>query len=139
MTRVMSILHCPLLQARVEVVVIQKSSPHCEYLAAKSKTSAPAMISLSSTDLPSKGIRKKEGDVCFSKCCLNHLLTYSFTSRSLSELEGIHVGGDMGDKVRQVTERATLFRITSNAMINVGYTCLNYSQRQGSVSDTYFS
>lgn len=25
----------------------------------------------------------------------------------------------MGDKIRQVTERATLFRITSNAMINV--------------------
>lgn len=25
----------------------------------------------------------------------------------------------MGDKIKQVTERATLFRITSNAMINV--------------------
>lgn len=32
----------------------------------------------------------------------------------------------MGEKIRQVTERATLFRITSNAMINVGHpiTCL---------------
>lgn len=40
--------------------------------------------------------------------------------RSLSELEGLRVGvGDMGDKIRQVAERATLFRITSNAMINV--------------------
>lgn len=28
--------------------------------------------------------------------------------------------GEAGDKIRQVTERATLFRITSNAMINVG-------------------
>ena len=43
------------------------------------------------------------------------------THRSLSELEGIRVGGDMGEKIRQVTERATLFRITSNAMINVGH------------------
>ncbi|KAM4603734.1 oxysterol-binding protein 1 isoform 2-T2 [Polymixia lowei] len=42
----------------------------------------------------------------------------SALQRSLSELEGIRVAGDMGDKVRQVTERATLFRITSNAMIN---------------------
>ncbi|KAM7419505.1 hypothetical protein PAMA_016563 [Pampus argenteus] len=42
----------------------------------------------------------------------------SALQRSLSELEGIHVAGDMGEKIRQVTERATLFRITSNAMIN---------------------
>ncbi|XP_019958706.1 oxysterol-binding protein 1 isoform X12 [Paralichthys olivaceus] len=42
----------------------------------------------------------------------------SALQRSLSELEGIRVGGDMGEKIRQVTERATLFRITSNAMIN---------------------
>lgn len=39
--------------------------------------------------------------------------------RSLSELEGIRVGGETSEKIRQVTERATLFRITSNAMINV--------------------
>lgn len=43
----------------------------------------------------------------------------SYAHRSLSELEGLRVGGDMGEKIRQVTERATLFRITSNAMINV--------------------
>uniref|UniRef100_A0A3Q3VRR3 Oxysterol-binding protein n=1 Tax=Mola mola TaxID=94237 RepID=A0A3Q3VRR3_MOLML len=42
----------------------------------------------------------------------------SALQRSLSELEGLRVGGDMGEKIRQVTERATLFRITSNAMIN---------------------
>lgn len=41
--------------------------------------------------------------------------------RSLSELEGVKLGGDTSDKIRQVTERATLFRITSNAMINVRY------------------
>ena len=41
--------------------------------------------------------------------------------RSLSELEGVKIGGDTGDKIRQVTERATLFRITSNAMINVSH------------------
>lgn len=39
--------------------------------------------------------------------------------RSLSELESIKLGGETSDKIRQVTERATLFRITSNAMINV--------------------
>uniref|UniRef100_A0A8C9RLD0 Oxysterol-binding protein n=1 Tax=Scleropages formosus TaxID=113540 RepID=A0A8C9RLD0_SCLFO len=42
----------------------------------------------------------------------------SALQRSLSELEGVRLGGDTGDKIRQVTERATLFRITSNAMIN---------------------
>ncbi|XP_062865147.1 oxysterol-binding protein 1 isoform X2 [Trichomycterus rosablanca] len=42
----------------------------------------------------------------------------SALQRSLSELESIKLGGENGDKIRQVTERATLFRITSNAMIN---------------------
>uniref|UniRef100_A0A4W4ECP3 Oxysterol-binding protein n=2 Tax=Electrophorus electricus TaxID=8005 RepID=A0A4W4ECP3_ELEEL len=42
----------------------------------------------------------------------------SALQRSLSELEGIKLGGETSDKIRQVTERATLFRITSNAMIN---------------------
>uniref|UniRef100_A0A3B1ITX5 Oxysterol-binding protein n=1 Tax=Astyanax mexicanus TaxID=7994 RepID=A0A3B1ITX5_ASTMX len=42
----------------------------------------------------------------------------SALQRSLSELEGVKLGGDTSDKIRQVTERATLFRITSNAMIN---------------------
>ncbi|XP_062244121.1 oxysterol-binding protein 1 isoform X2 [Platichthys flesus] len=52
----------------------------------------------------------------------------SALQRSLSELEGIRVGGDMGEKIRQVTERATLFRITSNAMINACRDFLSLAQ-----------
>ncbi|XP_037620516.1 oxysterol-binding protein 1-like isoform X7 [Sebastes umbrosus] len=52
----------------------------------------------------------------------------SALQRSLSELEGIRVGGDMGEKMRQVTERATLFRITSNAMINACRDFLSLAQ-----------
>uniref|UniRef100_A0A3Q2ZUS7 Oxysterol-binding protein n=1 Tax=Kryptolebias marmoratus TaxID=37003 RepID=A0A3Q2ZUS7_KRYMA len=53
----------------------------------------------------------------------------SALQRSLSELEGLRVGGgDMGEKIRQVTERATLFRITSNAMINACRDFLSMAQ-----------
>uniref|UniRef100_A0A4W6EKV1 Oxysterol-binding protein n=1 Tax=Lates calcarifer TaxID=8187 RepID=A0A4W6EKV1_LATCA len=52
----------------------------------------------------------------------------SALQRSLSELEAIRVGGDMGEKIRQVTERATLFRITSNAMINACRDFLSLAQ-----------
>ncbi|XP_008297499.1 oxysterol-binding protein 1 isoform X5 [Stegastes partitus] len=52
----------------------------------------------------------------------------SALQRSLSELEGIRVGADMGEKIRQVTERATLFRITSNAMINACRDFLSLAQ-----------
>ncbi|XP_043967698.1 oxysterol-binding protein 2 isoform X2 [Gambusia affinis] len=38
--------------------------------------------------------------------------------RSLSELEGLKVPLEGGEKIKAVNERATLFRITSNAMIN---------------------
>uniref|UniRef100_A0A8C7MA29 Oxysterol binding protein 2b n=1 Tax=Oncorhynchus kisutch TaxID=8019 RepID=A0A8C7MA29_ONCKI len=38
--------------------------------------------------------------------------------RSLSELEALRVPVEGGEKVKGVNERATLFRITSNAMIN---------------------
>ncbi|KAM4616866.1 oxysterol-binding protein 2 isoform 1-T1 [Polymixia lowei] len=38
--------------------------------------------------------------------------------RSLSELEGLRVPVEGGEKIKAVNERATLFRITSNAMIN---------------------
>ncbi|NWI61361.1 OSBP1 protein, partial [Calyptomena viridis] len=38
--------------------------------------------------------------------------------RSLSELENLRLPPDSGDKIKAVNERATLFRITSNAMIN---------------------
>lgn len=49
------------------------------------------------------------------------LISLFHTRRSLSELEALRVSGDVGDKMKQVTERATLFRITSNAMINVSH------------------
>lgn len=39
--------------------------------------------------------------------------------RSLSELEELRGSAESTDKVKAVNERATLFRITSNAMINV--------------------
>ncbi|KAM4585430.1 oxysterol-binding protein 1 isoform 3-T5 [Odontesthes bonariensis] len=52
----------------------------------------------------------------------------SALQRSLSELEGLRVGGDTGEKIRQVTERATLFRITSNAMINACRDFLSLAQ-----------
>lgn len=39
--------------------------------------------------------------------------------RSLSELESLNTTQDMSMKIKAVNERATLFRITSNATINV--------------------
>lgn len=39
--------------------------------------------------------------------------------RSLSELEALRLPAESSEKIKQVNERATLFRITSNAMINV--------------------
>uniref|UniRef100_A0A8C0D809 Oxysterol-binding protein n=1 Tax=Balaenoptera musculus TaxID=9771 RepID=A0A8C0D809_BALMU len=38
--------------------------------------------------------------------------------RSLSELDGLRIPCESGEKLKAVNERATLFRITSNAMIN---------------------
>uniref|UniRef100_A0A8C5UVG5 Oxysterol-binding protein n=1 Tax=Microcebus murinus TaxID=30608 RepID=A0A8C5UVG5_MICMU len=38
--------------------------------------------------------------------------------RSLNELDGLKIPPDSGEKLKAVNERATLFRITSNAMIN---------------------
>ncbi|KAK2865911.1 hypothetical protein Q7C36_001967 [Tachysurus vachellii] len=52
----------------------------------------------------------------------------SALQRSLSELESIKLGGETSDKIRQVTERATLFRITSNAMINACRDFLSLAQ-----------
>lgn len=43
--------------------------------------------------------------------------------RSLNELEELRGCSDGSDRVKAVNERATLFRITSNAMINVGARC----------------
>uniref|UniRef100_A0A3Q2NQJ3 Oxysterol-binding protein n=1 Tax=Fundulus heteroclitus TaxID=8078 RepID=A0A3Q2NQJ3_FUNHE len=52
----------------------------------------------------------------------------SALQRSLSELDGLRLTGEAGDKIRQVTERATLFRITSNAMINACRDFLSLAQ-----------
>nr|XP_033812632.1 oxysterol-binding protein 2 isoform X1 [Geotrypetes seraphini] len=43
--------------------------------------------------------------------------------RSLSELENLRLPAESGEKIKAVNERATLFRITSNAMIN---TCRDF-------------
>ena len=48
--------------------------------------------------------------------------------RSLSELEELRGSSDSTDKVKAVNERATLFRITSNAMINVSSHTASLSQ-----------
>lgn len=39
--------------------------------------------------------------------------------RSLNELDGLRIPYESSEKLKAVNERATLFRITSNAMINV--------------------
>lgn len=52
----------------------------------------------------------------------------SALQRSLSELDSLRLSGEAGDKIRQVTERATLFRITSNAMINACRDFLSLAQ-----------
>lgn len=46
--------------------------------------------------------------------------------RSLSELETLKLPAESNEKIKQINERATLFRITSNAMINVsgGFLCV---------------
>ncbi|KAJ8007978.1 hypothetical protein DPEC_G00099960 [Dallia pectoralis] len=52
----------------------------------------------------------------------------SALQRSLSELDSLRLTAEAGDKIRQVTERATLFRITSNAMINACQDFLSLAQ-----------
>jgi len=42
-----------------------------------------------------------------------------FLQKALSELESMENPQEIVSKVKQVNERATLFRITSTAMINV--------------------
>lgn len=49
--------------------------------------------------------------------------------RSLSELENLKLPAESGEKIKAVNERATLFRITSNAMINVSTAAV--ASRQG--------
>ncbi|XP_076854111.1 oxysterol-binding protein 2 isoform X1 [Brachyhypopomus gauderio] len=53
-------------------------------------------------------------------CTCNELIAKhgAALQRSLSELEALRVLVEGGEKIKAVNERATLFRITSNAMIN---------------------
>ncbi|KAI1293548.1 Oxysterol-binding protein 1 [Halotydeus destructor] len=51
--------------------------------------------------------------------------------RSLTELEQIDTAGEAATKSKSINERATLFRITSNAMINSCSEYLNISQSHG--------
>ncbi|XP_067015224.1 oxysterol-binding protein 1 isoform X2 [Anabrus simplex] len=51
--------------------------------------------------------------------------------RSLSELESLDSTQDVSTKLKSVNERATLFRITSNAMINTCSEYLDLAQSQG--------
>ncbi|GAA6086537.1 oxysterol-binding protein 2 isoform X1, partial [Tachysurus ichikawai] len=54
-------------------------------------------------------------------CTCNDLIAKhgAALQRSLSELEALRVPVEGNEKIKAVNERATLFRITSNAMINV--------------------
>ena len=51
----------------------------------------------------------------------NDLITKhgSGLQRALSELESMGNAADVGSRLKIINERATMFRITSNAMINV--------------------
>ncbi|XP_043924243.1 oxysterol-binding protein 2-like [Protopterus annectens] len=53
-------------------------------------------------------------------CTCNDLIAKhgAALQRSLSELENLKLPAEGGEKIKAVNERATLFRITSNAMIN---------------------
>ncbi|KAJ9599602.1 hypothetical protein L9F63_009919, partial [Diploptera punctata] len=51
--------------------------------------------------------------------------------RSLSELESLDTAQDVPTKLKSVNERATLFRITSNAMINTCSEYLDLAQTHG--------
>ncbi|KRY38292.1 Oxysterol-binding protein 2 [Trichinella spiralis] len=55
----------------------------------------------------------------------------SSLQKSLSEVEQISNGADLSAKVRTIHERATLFRITIDAMINACHEYVDYSQSQG--------
>lgn len=63
----------------------------------------------------------------------NELITKHGTAlqRALSELEALDSTQDLSAKIRAINERATLFRITSNAMINTCSEYLELAQTQG--------
>lgn len=54
--------------------------------------------------------------------------------RSLSELDSLKIPCESSEKLKVVNERATLFRITSNAMINVSARPHQLAQGSGSLS-----
>lgn len=60
----------------------------------------------------------------------NNLIVNHGTSlqRALSELDHLQSGGDAGSKMKAINERATLFRITTNAMINVSVVCVSVAR-----------
>ena len=47
--------------------------------------------------------------------------------RALTEVEQLESGMDVSSKIKVINERATMFRITSNAMINVSYGFILYA------------
>lgn len=61
--------------------------------------------------------------------CNNLIVNHGTTlQRSLAELDHIQSGeGDTSTKMKAINERATLFRITTNAMINVRKPCISHS------------
>ncbi|XP_055945892.1 oxysterol-binding protein 1-like [Argiope bruennichi] len=64
--------------------------------------------------------------------CNDLILKHGFAlQRSLSEIENLETVPDAVNKIRSVNERATLFRITSNAMINACQDYLQLAQTQG--------
>ncbi|GFS49316.1 oxysterol-binding protein 1 [Nephila pilipes] len=64
--------------------------------------------------------------------CNDLILKHGFAlQRSLSEIENLDTVPDAVNKIRSVNERATLFRITSNAMINACQDYMQLAQTQG--------
>ncbi|XP_015917026.1 oxysterol-binding protein 1 isoform X2 [Parasteatoda tepidariorum] len=64
--------------------------------------------------------------------CNDLILKHGFAlQRSLSEIENLETVPDAVNKIRSVNERATLFRITSNAMINACHEYMQLAQNQG--------
>lgn len=57
--------------------------------------------------------------------------------RSLNELDSLKIPSESGERLKVVNERATLFRITSNAMINVSVpTSSSWGWGRGALSAT---
>ncbi|KAJ3615025.1 hypothetical protein NHX12_018593 [Muraenolepis orangiensis] len=110
------------------ITALELAKAKAVHMQAESDDSGDEGPSSSPTSAPGGGGRTSEvqstlrtlGCKVEDLCTCNDLITKHGTAlqRSLSELEGLSIQGPMGDKIKQVTERATLFRITSDAMIN---------------------